>query len=203
MLSDGKLSWSLDQNAVPSLFLNLRFPLSQIMAGKLQKKMLYEKDVVCSSEKPVLERPTLSWEANINLNLWVRECDSVDLIAVTPDKRSVNAAMKSLPPPGPKMGFCQLPGRILASQERLGFMELVSVTFMSVSFFFFLVWERILKLIENKLKVAHFPVLARHIYRRSCKLYLCFLPNRCYSLVPQDPYNTKWALTYLEKHQAQ
>jgi len=71
------------------------------MAGKLQKKMVYEKDVVCS-EKPVLERPGLNWEVNINLILGVRECDSMGLIAVTLDKRPMNAAMNSLPLPSPR-----------------------------------------------------------------------------------------------------
>jgi len=55
--------------------------------------MRYEKDVVCS-EKPVLERPRLNWEVNINFILGVRECDSMGLIAVTLD---IRAAM-NIPP---------------------------------------------------------------------------------------------------------
>ena len=102
MLPDGKLAWSLDQNAVPSLFLNLRFPLSQKNGGKTTKKMIYEKDVVSSSEKPVLERPRLSWEVSINLIPGVRECDSMGLIAAALDERPANAAMNSPPPPSPR-----------------------------------------------------------------------------------------------------
>jgi hypothetical protein len=65
--------------------------------------MRYEKDVICSAEKQVLERPRLSWEVHINLILGVRECDSMGLIAVTLNKRPVNAAMKS--PPAKKLDF--------------------------------------------------------------------------------------------------
>jgi len=106
------------------------------MAGKNYKRKPYEKDVACSSEKPVLETPRLNWEVNINLILGVRKCDSMGLFAVTLGKRPVEDSCErgnEYSPPSPftpKNGILSTTWRILASQERLGFMELVSVTFM-------------------------------------------------------------------------
>jgi hypothetical protein len=100
------------------------------MAGKLQK-ISYEKGAVCSSEKPVLERPRLSWKVNINFILGVRECDSMGMIALTLDKRPVKDCCESgneqSPSTPPKKRNLSTTWANIVYQERLGFMELVSV----------------------------------------------------------------------------